>query len=141
MPILFYDCPFYTQCRIQSYFEAGIPVWDPKLKPQTIKSDDLWCKLSSTILVTEPREQCFELFKTQNRQKITRVLPLDPTGEGLQRCPRLPSCSTVFLLTMLVEKPAPTKNCWIRHWYLSNFLILAYTHLYMRIHTCLYIPF
>ena len=21
------------QCRIQSYFEAGIPVWDPKLKP------------------------------------------------------------------------------------------------------------
>ena len=25
------------QCRIQSYFEAGIPVWDPKLKPQTPK--------------------------------------------------------------------------------------------------------
>ena len=22
-----------TQCHIQSYFEAGIPVWDPKLKP------------------------------------------------------------------------------------------------------------
>ena len=24
---------FINQCRIQSYFEAGLPVWDPKLKP------------------------------------------------------------------------------------------------------------
>ena len=27
------DLLHIIQCRIQSYFEAGIPVWDPKLKP------------------------------------------------------------------------------------------------------------
>ena len=29
--------------------------------------------------------------------------------------PRLPSCTTVFLLATLVKKPAPPKNCWIQH--------------------------
>ena len=29
--------------------------------------------------------------------------------------PRLPRCKTVFLLATLVVKPAPLKNCWIRH--------------------------
>ena len=61
---------YRIQCHIQSYFEAGIPVWDPKLKPpkvlispQTLKSVDFWCKLLSTLLVAEPRERCFELFR------------------------------------------------------------------------------
>ena len=49
-----------------------------------------WCKLSSTFLVAEPREWYFELFRMQNSQKISRVSPLDSTGEGLQWCPRLP---------------------------------------------------
>ena len=43
------------------------------------------------------------------------ALFLDPTGEGWQFHPRLPSCTMVFLLTTLVEKPAPKKHCWIQH--------------------------
>ena len=74
-----------------------------------------WCKLSSTFLVAEPREWYFELFRMQNSQKISRVLPLDSTGEGLQWCPRLPGCTMVFLLATLVKKLAPPKNCWIWH--------------------------
>ena len=92
-------------------YQFGIP----NSNPQTLKSVDFWCKLSSAFLVAEPREWCFELFRMQNSQKHSRVLPLDPTGEGLQHCLRLPSCTMVFLLTMLVEKPTLPKNCWIWH--------------------------
>ena len=40
-----------------------------------------------------------------------------PHWGGLQCHPRLPSCTTVFLLAKVVEKPAPPKNCWIWHCY------------------------
>ena len=45
----------------------------------------------------------------QNTQKIWSFAP-GPHWEGLPASPRLPSCTTVFLLTMLVEKPAPQKK-------------------------------
>ena len=32
------------QCRIQSHFEAGIPVWIPISNPQMLKTVDFWCK-------------------------------------------------------------------------------------------------
>ena len=100
-----------SRAILKPVYRFGIP----NSNPQTLKSVDLWCKLSSTFFVAKPRERCFELFRTENRQKFSRFSPLDPTEEGLERLPRLPSCSTVFLLATLLEKPAPPKNCWIRH--------------------------
>ena len=87
----------------------------PNANPQTLKSVDFWCKLSSMFLVAELREQCFELFRTQNIQQFPRFHPWTPLGRAYS-CPRLPSCTAVFLLATLVEKLAPPKNCWIRHW-------------------------
>ena len=43
-------------------------------------------------------------------------MPLDSTGNGLPHSPRLPGCTTVFLLPTLVKKLTPPKNCWIWHW-------------------------
>ena len=62
------------------------------------------------FLVTEPRERCFELFKTQNSQKFPGFCPWTLLGRAYSADPRLPSCTTVFLLAMLVEKPAPPKK-------------------------------
>ena len=47
----------------------------PNSNPQTLKSVDFWCKLSSMFLVTEPREQCFELFRMQNTQNFQGFTP------------------------------------------------------------------
>ena len=49
--------------------------------------------------------------------KIAKNFQGFATGEGLERRPRLPGCTMVFPVTTLVEKPAPPKNCWIRHCY------------------------
>ena len=100
-----------SRAILKPVYQFGIP----NSNPHTLKSADFWCKFSSTFLVAEPRERCFELFRTQNSQKNSRVSPLDPTGEGLQHRPRLPGCTSVFLLATLVEKPATPKNCWVRH--------------------------
>ena len=63
----------------------------------------------------EPWERCFELFGMQNSQNLPELHPWTPPGEDLQCTSRLPSCTTVFILATLVKKPAPPKNCWIRH--------------------------
>ena len=39
-----------------------------------------------------------------------------PHWVGLIVSPRFPSCTTVFLLAMLIKKLASPKNCWIQHW-------------------------
>ena len=79
--------PSVRQCRIQSYFESGILVWDLKLKPQTLKSVDFWCKLSSTLLFAELREGCFELFRMQNSQKFPGFCPWTPLGRAYSAAP------------------------------------------------------
>ena len=86
----------HSQYRIQSYFKAGIPVWDPELKPQTLKSVDFWCKLSSTFLVAEPRERCFELFRTQNSQKYLGFCPWTPLGRAYSAAPDSPAARRFF---------------------------------------------
>ena len=51
-----------SRAILKPVYRFGIP----NSNPQTLKSVDFWCKLSSTFLVAEPRERCFELFRTQN---------------------------------------------------------------------------
>ena len=98
-------------------------VWDSKHDPQTLKSVDFWFKLSSPFVVAEPQEWCFELFRMQNSHNFLELCPRNPLGgaSSTPPPPRLPSCTTVFLLATLVKKPAPPKNCWIQHWLGSNF--------------------
>ena len=50
----------------------------PNSNPQTLKSVNFWCKLSSTFLVADLREQCFELFRMQNSKKFPRFHPWTP---------------------------------------------------------------
>ena len=87
----------------------------PNSNPQTLKSVKINSsknrQLTFQTLVpqcVEPQEGCFELLRIQNRQNFSGALLLDPTGEGSSTPSRLPSCTTVFLTT-LVEKPAPPK--------------------------------
>ena len=69
----------------------------------------------SAVSRTEPWEQCFELFRMQNSKNFWGFA-LGPHWGWLTVPPRLPSCTTVFLLATLMEKPGPPKNWWIRHW-------------------------
>ena len=102
------------QCCIQSYFEAGIPVWHTKLKGVKINSSK-----NRQVIVVEPRQRCFKLFRIQNSDNFLELRPWTPLGRAFSTtpcpCPRIPSCTTVFLLARLVEKLSPPKNYWIRH--------------------------
>ena len=64
-----------SYCRITSAVSTVIlkPVHQfgiPSSDPQTLKSVDFWCKLSSPFVITEPWEQSFELFRIQNSQNF-----------------------------------------------------------------------
>ena len=84
------------QCRIQSHFEAGIPVWIPISNPQMLKTVDFWCKLWSTFLVAEPRERCFELFRMQNSQKFPGFRPWTPLRRAYSAVPGSPATQRFF---------------------------------------------
>ena len=99
-----------SQCRIQSYFEAGILVWNPKLRPPNCQKC-FWCKFLSPFLVPEPQEQCFEIFRMQNSQKFPGLCTWTPLG----RAYNTPSPPSPRLPPILVKKPEPPKNCWIWH--------------------------
>ena len=70
-----------SQCCIQSYFEAGILVWNPKLRPLNCQKC-FWCKFLSPFLVPEPQEQCFEIFRMQNSQKFPGLCTWTPLGRA-----------------------------------------------------------
>ena len=55
--------------------------------PQTLKSVDFWCKLSSLFLVAEPRERCFELFRTENSHKFPGFRPWTLLGRAYSAAP------------------------------------------------------
>ena len=52
-----------SRAILKPVYQFGMPNTDPKLP-------GFWCKLSSLFVVTEPQEQCFELFRMENSQKI-----------------------------------------------------------------------
>ena len=113
------------QCHIQSYFEAGIPVWDPKLRPPN--SHKCWlisgvsfrhCSLSQSH-----ESDVSSLFRMQNSQKFLGLCPWTPLGRAY-RTPKTTQLHNVFLFATLIEKPAPPKNWWIQHCvYLTTFKI------------------
>ena len=77
--------------------------------PQTLKSVDFWCKLSSTFLVAEPRERCFELFRTQNSQKFPGFRPWTPLGRAYSAAPDSPAAQRFFSLLRSSKNRHPPK--------------------------------
>ena len=76
------------QCRIQSYFEAGIPVWDPTLKPPNAQK--CWFLVQAFVNVPcrrAKRAMFFELFRTQNSQKFPGFRPWTPLGRAYSTDP------------------------------------------------------
>ena len=100
----------YYQCHIQSYFEAGILVCDPKLKPQNAQKCWFWCKLLSMFLVAEPREWCFELFRMQNSQKFPGFCPWTPLGRACGTAPDSPAAQWFFSLLRSLKNRHPQKT-------------------------------
>ena len=87
----------------------------PNSTPQTLKSVDFWCKLSSTFFLAEPRERCFELFRTQNSQKFPGFRPWTPLGRAYSAAPDSPAAQRFFSSLRSSKNRHPQKNCWIRH--------------------------
>ena len=81
----------------------------PNSNPQTLKSVDFWCKLSSTFLVAEPRERCFELFRTQNSQKFPGFRPWTPLGRAYSAAPDSPAAQRFFSSLRLSKNRHPQK--------------------------------
>ena len=101
-------CRQSIQCRraiLKALYQFGIPNSDP----QTLKSVDFWCKLSSPYVVAEPRERCFQLFRMQNSQNFPGLRPWTSLGRTYS-VPQTPQLHNGFSLRYTRRKPALPKN-------------------------------
>ena len=101
-----------SKAILKPVYRFGIP----NSNPQTLKSVDFWCKISSTFLVAELRERCSELFRTQNNQKFPGFRPWTPLTKAYSDAPDSPAAQRFFSLLRSSENQHPPKNCWIQHW-------------------------
>ena len=81
----------------------------PNSNPQIFKSVDFWCKLLSTFLVAEPREQCFELFRMQNSQNLPRFCPWTLLGRAYSAAPDFLAAQRFFSLLRSSKNQHPHK--------------------------------
>ena len=88
----FICCSVVSRAILKPVYRSGIP----NSNPQTLRSVDFWCKLSSTFLVAEPRERCFELFRMQNSQKFPGFRPWTPLGRAYNATPDLSALQRFF---------------------------------------------
>ena len=89
-----YKVSAISRTILKPVYQFGIP----NSNPQMLKSVDFWCKLLSTFLVAEPRQQCFELFKTQNSQTFPGFHPWTPLGRACSATPDSPTAQPFFSL-------------------------------------------
>ena len=109
----------FSRCYINNFTRSSAisrailkPVYQfgiPNSNLQTLKSVDFWCKLSSTLLVAEPREQCFELFRKQNNQKFPGFHPWTPLGRAYSTAPDSPAAQRFFSSLCLSKNRHPKK--------------------------------
>ena len=71
-----------------------------------LNPEHFWCKLSSTSLSQSQESNVLSHSECKIATNFQGFV-LDPVGEGLLHCPKLPGCIKVFLLATLVKKPAP----------------------------------
>ena len=81
-----------SRAILKPVYQSGIP----NTNPQMLESVAFWCKLSSTFLVAEPRERCFELFRMQNSQKFPGFFTPGPHWGGLTVLPQTPQLHNGF---------------------------------------------
>ena len=113
------------QCYIQSYFEAGMPVWYPKLRFPLPSPPHPSKKKNWQIITVRCHRATRAMFGAiQKECKITKTFCGFAPGlhsGGLTVSPhpypshplsllRMPCCIAVFLVAMLVKKPAPPKK-------------------------------
>ena len=106
----------------------------PKSNPQTLKSVKINSsknrQLTFQTLVpqcVEPQEGCFELLRIQNRQKFFWGFAPGPHWGGLQHPLQTPQLYNGFS-HYARRKTSTSKNCWIRHWWLTARNKLTYIH-------------
>ena len=105
---------FNTKCHIFSAISRAVLklvylFGIPNSNPQMLKSVDFWCKLSSTFLVAEPREWCFELFRMQNSQTFPGFCPWTPLGRAYSIVPDSPAVQQFFSSLHLSKNQHPQK--------------------------------
>ena len=130
-----------SKAILKLVYRFGIPSSDPR----TLR---LWCKLSSPIIVAEPRQKFFELFRMQNNQRFPGLCPWTPLGKVyFSLPPRLPSCRTVFPRYTRPKAGTPKKlldmalnrshsevelNCQIKHLrYVASTLMLCSCNIHL----------
>ena len=89
----------------------------PNSDLQTLKSVKINSARYRRMTIHALVPQCALFVLSYSECKIVKIfqgfIP-GPQWGGLTAPPKLPSCTTVFLFAMLIEKPAPPqKNCWI----------------------------
>ena len=94
-----------SKAILNPVYGFGIPNSDP----QTLKSVNFWCNLSSPFIVAEPREQCFELIQNAKYPTFSGVSPLNATGADLQRPPDSPTTQRFFSSLRLPKNRTPKK--------------------------------
>ena len=69
------------------------------------------------MTVAEPREQCFELFRTQNSQHFSGIRPWTPLGKAYSAPPppQSPQLHIGFSPRYPRSKTDIQKYCWMRH--------------------------
>ena len=87
-----YTSSAISRAILKSVYQIGIP----NSNPQTLKSVNFWCKLSSTFFIAEPRQRCFELFRMQNSQKFPGLCPWTPLGRVYSAAPDSPAAQRFF---------------------------------------------
>ena len=63
-----------VQCHIQSYFETGIPVWDPKLRSQTLENVRINSSKYRQMILHAQVPQCDLSVLSYSECKITIFL-------------------------------------------------------------------
>ena len=97
----------------QSYSEASIPVWDPKLRPQNLKSAKINSSKNRQMTVhdsNDQRERCFELFSMRNSQHFLVICPWTPKGRAHNATPDSPAVQRRFSLLRSSKNRHPPKN-------------------------------
>ena len=102
-----------SKAILKLVYQFGISNSDPKLSKVLISGVSFChCSLSQSH-----ESNVLSYSECKIAEKFSGLCPLTPLGRAYSTpSPRLPSCTTVFLLAMLLEKPAPPKKYWIQHW-------------------------
>ena len=114
-PLLYYPIKMLIGCTNNAASRAILKLvyWFgvPNSNPQTLKSVEIsGVSFHHCSLLQNHKSDVFS-YSESKIVKVFQGFAPGPHWGGLTGPPRLPSCTTVFLLVMLFEKPAGPQNC------------------------------